>query len=180
MERLHKEIIYMAKKAVSKKNSTSLNPTKNSLKGATREKVVALLNARLADGIDLQLQAKQAHWNVKGPNYIALHELFDEIAGHVKTYVDDLAERAVALGGTAEGTTQAVASKTTLPAYPVAAQKWSTHVERLSGALAAFGKNVRGAIDTAEDLGDAGTADLFTEISRGVDKWTCFVEAHLQ
>ena len=170
----------MAKTAVSKKSTSSLNPTNNSLKPATREKAIALLNARLADAIDLQLQAKQAHWNVKGSNFIGLHELFDDVAEAVEGHADDLAERAVALGGTAAGTTQVVAGGTTLAAYPTGAQKWTTHVERLSAALGAFGKNVREAIDKAEELGDAGTADLFTDISRSIDKYTWFVEAHGQ
>lgn len=171
----------MAKKAVSsKKSQTSLNPTNNSLKAATRQKMVTLLNARLADAIDLQLQSKQAHWNVKGPNFIGLHELFDDLSEAVEKYVDDLAERAVALGGIAAGTSQNVASATTLPEYPTSAQKWSNHVERISTALGTFGKHVRDAIETAEDAGDAGTADLFTDISRDIDKWTWFVEAHNQ
>jgi starvation-inducible DNA-binding protein len=170
----------MARKASTKTSPSTLNSTKNSLKASTRQKVVALLNARLADAIDLRLQAKQAHWNVKGPHFIGLHELFDDIAEGVEKYVDEIAERAVALGGVAAGTTQAVAAATRLPEYPVTAQKWSTHVEGMSTALGAFGKAAREAIDTAEDLGDAGTADLFTDISRDIDKWTWFVEAHGQ
>lgn len=170
----------MAKKAASKKRSTTLNPTKNTMKVETRSKVVALLNARLADTIDLRLQAKQAHWNVKGPNFMGLHELFDMIAEGLTKYVDELAERAVALGGIAAGTSQAVEAGTTLAPYPVTAQKWTEHVERMSSALAAYGTQVREAIDKAEDLSDAGTADLFTDISRDVDKWTWFVEAHNQ
>ncbi len=169
----------MAKKAVSKK-SPSLNPTSNSLRPVTREKVIALLNARLADAIDLQLQAKQAHWNVKGSNFIGLHELFDDVAEAVEGHADELAERAVALGGMVAGTVQAVAGGTTLAAYPTGAQKWTAHVEHLSAALGAFGKNVREAIDKAEEFGDAGTADLFTDISRDIDKYTWFVEAHGQ
>ncbi len=141
---------------------------------------MTLLNARLADAIDLQLQAKQAHWNIKGPNFIALHELFDKLAEDIATYVDELAERAVALGGTAAGTSQAVVQATTLPAYPIDAQTWNTQVDRISTALATFGQAVREASATAEDLGDMDTADLFTEISRGIDKWTWFVEAHNQ
>lgn len=169
----------MAKKAVSpSKTRTSLHPTKNSMDAGTRQKIVTLLNARLADAIDLQLQAKQAHWNVKGPNFIGLHELFDDLAEAIEKYVDDIAERAVALGGTAEGTTQAVAEGTSLAPYPVAAQDWSKHVDRVSSALAAFGARVREAIDTADDLEDKDTADLFTDVSRAVDKWTWFVEAH--
>lgn len=170
----------MARKAASKKSNVSLNPTKNSLKASIRQKVVGLLNARLADAIDLGLQAKQAHWNVKGPNFVGLHELFDQVGEAAEKYADELAERGVELGGTAVGTVQAVASATTLAAYPVAAQKWSVHVDKLSSALAAFGKNVRDAIETADDLGDADTSDLFTDISRDVDKWTWMVEAHNQ
>jgi len=154
--------------------------TRHDLPQETREQMIALLNQHLADTSDLYSQTKQAHWNVKGPNFIGLHELFDKIAEAVEGYVDDIAERAVALGGTAEGTTQAVASKTTLPAYPVGAQKWSNHVEGLSSALATFGSHVREAIGTSDDLGDEVTADLFTAISREVDQYTWFVEAHNQ
>ena len=154
--------------------------TKNDLPEATRVKAVELLNARLADCTDLQTQTKQAHWNVKGPNFIALHELFDEINGEVEDYVDDIAERAVQLGGVVEGTARAVAKRSSLPEYPLNAVDGRSHVEALSSALAAFGKSARKAIDQANDFGDLDTADLFTEVSRGIDKWLWFVEAHLQ
>lgn len=154
--------------------------TKNDLAEGTRGKVITLLNARLADCTDLQTQTKQAHWNVKGPNFIALHELFDKINEEVEDYVDDLAERAVQLGGVAEGTARMVAKKSTLPEYPANAADGRSHVDALSTALAAFGKSARQAITEANDLGDLDTADLFTEISRGIDKWLWFVEAHLQ
>ena len=154
--------------------------TKNDLPEATRVKAVELLNARLADCTDLQTQTKQAHWNVKGPNFIALHELFDEINGEVEDYVDDIAERAVQLGGVAEGTARMVAKRSSLPEYPLNAVDGRSHVEALSSALAAFGKLARKAIDQANDFGDLDTADLFTEVSRGIDKWLWFVEAHLQ
>ncbi len=153
--------------------------TKNDLSEAIRVKAIELLNARLADAIDLQSQTKQAHWNVKGPNFIALHKLFDEINEDVEGYVDDIAERAVQLGGVAEGTVRMAAKKSTLSEYP-AAVDGRGHVEALSSVLAAFGKSVRKAIGDAGDFGDLDTADLFTEISRGVDKWLWFVEAHLQ
>ena len=154
--------------------------TKNDLSEATRVKVVELLNARLADCIDLQTQTKQAHWNVKGPNFIGLHELFDKVNGAVEEYVDEIAERAVQLGGVAEGTARMVAKRTSLTEYPGNTVDGHSHVEALSSALAAFGKSARKAIDQANELGDLDTADLFTEVSRGIDKWLWFVEAHLQ
>ena len=154
--------------------------TKNDLSEPTRVKAVELLNARLADCIDLQTQTKQAHWNVKGPNFIALHELFDKINEEVEDYVDDIAERAVQLGGVAEGTARMVAKRSSLTDYPANAVDGRRHVDALSSALAAFGAMARKAIDQANDLGDLDTADLFTEISRGIDKWLWFVEAHLQ
>jgi starvation-inducible DNA-binding protein len=154
--------------------------TKNDLPEATRAKAIQLLNARLADAIDLQTQTKQAHWNVKGPNFIALHELFDKINEDVEDYVDDIAERAVQLGGVAEGTARAAAKRSALAEYPAGTVDGHAHVEALSSALAAFGKSARKAIDESNDLSDLDTADLFTEISRGADKWLWFVEAHLQ
>jgi starvation-inducible DNA-binding protein len=154
--------------------------TKNDLPEATRVKVIELLNARLADCKDLQTQTKQAHWNVKGPNFIGLHELFDKINEEVDEYVDEIAERAVQLGGVAEGTARVVAKRSSLPEYPLNIADGRSHVEALSSALAAFGKGARKAINETNDLGDLDTADLFTEVSRGIDKWLWFVEAHLQ
>jgi starvation-inducible DNA-binding protein len=154
--------------------------TKNDLAEETRARAVELLNARLADCIDLQTQTKQAHWNVKGPNFIALHELFDQVNEAVEGYVDGIAERAVQLGGAAEGTARVVAQRSSLAEYPAKAADGRGHVEALSSALAAFGKAARQAIEQADDLGDLDSADLFTEVSRGVDKWLWFVEAHLQ
>jgi starvation-inducible DNA-binding protein len=151
--------------------------TKNDLPECIRIKAVELLNARLADAVDLQTQIKQAHWNLKGPQFIALHELFDKINEDVEDYVDDIAERAVQLGGVAEGTARMAAQRSSLGEYPTNAVEGRAHVEALSSALAAFGKSVRKAIDDSNDL---DTADLFTEISRGIDKWLWFVEAHLQ
>ena len=154
--------------------------TKNDLSEATRVKAIELLNARLADCKDLQTQTKQAHWNVKGPHFIGLHELFDKINEDVEDYVDEIAERAVQLGGVAEGTARVVAKRSSLPEYPLNAADGHSHVEALSTALAAFAKSARQAIDQANELRDLDTADLFTEVSRGVDKWLWFVEAHLQ
>jgi len=154
--------------------------TKNDLPEGTRVKMVELLNARLADAIDLQTQMKQAHWNVKGPTFIALHKLFDEVNEDVEEYVDLFAERAVQLGGIAEGTARTIAKRSTLSEYPLNASSGKDHVEAVSSALAAFGKQIRQGIATADQLDDADTADIFTEVSRGVDKWLWFVEAHIQ
>src|SRR5437588_228950 len=109
--------------------------TKNDLPDDTRAKVIELLNARLADAIDLQSQTKQAHWNVKGPNFISLHELFDTINKNAADNVDDLAERIVQLGGVAEGTVRKVAKRTSLNEYPPNAVDGRSHVEALSSAL---------------------------------------------
>ena len=157
-----------------------MNPTKNDLPAEKRASVTQLLNERLADLIDLGLQAKQAHWNVKGATFIALHELFDSVAEETEGFVDDVAERIVALGGIAEGTINAVVKITKLPAYPLNITSGRDHVEALSTALATVGKSVRAAIDRATELGDADTADLLTGVSRDIDKKLWFVEAHLQ
>ena len=154
--------------------------TKNDLSEDVRIKSIELLNARLADVIDLATQIKQAHWNVKGPNFIALHELFDKINEDVEDYVDEIAERAVQLGGVAEGTARIAAKRSSLGEYPRNAVDGRSHVDALSSVLATFGKSARLAINTANDFGDLDTADLFTEISRGIDKWLWFVEAHQQ
>lgn len=140
----------------------------------------ALMNQRLADAVDLQMQAKQAHWNVKGPSFIGLHELFDKIDEAVESYVDLIAERIVQLGGIAEGTVRVSAARSRLDEYPLDIADGMTHVAALSFALATFGRQVRMTISEAEDLDDADTADMFTEISRGIDKWLWFVEAHGQ
>jgi starvation-inducible DNA-binding protein len=157
-----------------------LYTTKNDLPETTRREVIRLLNQRLADSIDLQTQCKQAHWNVKGPTFIALHKLFDEINEEVEEYVDLLAERVVQLGGIAEGTVGVAAERSTLVDYPLGLSTGAEHVAALSDALAMFGRTVRIGIEEMSDLEDAGSADILTEISRGVDKWLWFVEAHQQ
>jgi starvation-inducible DNA-binding protein len=153
--------------------------TRNDLPPATRSQAIELLNARLADAIDLGTQTKHAHWNVKGPNFIALHELFDRIAESVEDQVDTLAERVTALGGTARGTLVAVARGTSLKPYPEDISDGAAHVQALAGVLADFGRKVRAAIDESAKFGDAGTSDLFTGISREADKNLWFLEAHM-
>jgi starvation-inducible DNA-binding protein len=159
---------------------TKLYPTKNDLPEDKRVEVIALLNQRLAEAIDLQTQCKQAHWNVKGPAFIGLHKLFDEVNEDVEEYVDLIAERVVQLGGIAEGTVGAVEGRSTLPDYPLALSTGNEHVAALSDALGAFGRTVRIGIEEMNELEDAGSADMLTEVSRGVDKWLWFVEAHQQ
>jgi starvation-inducible DNA-binding protein len=154
--------------------------TSNDLSSTTRGSVIELLNEHLADAIDLQLQAKQAHWNIKGPNFVGLHELFDKVAAQASEYADEIAERAVALGGVARGTVQVVSRQSQLREYPLEVGDWRAHVGGMQDALATFGRGARKAIDDATALNDADTADLFTEISRGVDKSLWMVEAHLQ
>ena len=161
--------------------------TKNDLPESVRTKSIELLNARLADSIDLQTQCKQAHWNV---NCVRLELLYRVIARAVRqdptrmssefasTGLDRRTGRA--LGGVAEGTARMVAKRTTLSEHPAGLVDGRSHVDAMSSALAAFGKTARKAIDDSAGFGDADTADIFTEVSRGVDKWLWFVEAHLQ
>ncbi|HZO82638.1 MAG TPA: DNA starvation/stationary phase protection protein Dps [Candidatus Binataceae bacterium] len=156
-----------------------MHKTRNDLPEKTRHEVAALLNARLADSVDLMHQAKQAHWNVKGPSFIALHKLFDEIVDEAEEWMDLMAERVVQLGGVAEGSVRIAAKRSTLKEYPLDISAEREHVEAMAAALAAYGKSVRQAIDQADELHDKDTADLFTEVSRGVDKYLWFVEAHL-
>jgi len=145
-----------------------------------RAQLIELLNARLADALDLYTQTKQAHWNVKGTDFIQLHELFDELAGHVLGFVDLVAERATTLGGTALGTARMAAEVSCLPEYPLDAIHGPAHVTALADRFAAFGAQVREAIGTADKLGDADTNDIFVEVSRQVDTDLWFLEAHLQ
>jgi len=161
-------------------DTSRLFPTKNDIPADARSQIADLLNRRLADCIDLQTQCKQAHWNVKGPGFIGLHKLFDDINTDVEEYVDLVAERVVQLGGVAEGTARCVAERSTLREYPLEISSAEDHVDALSSALALFGRACREGIDQLDELGDADGADILTEISRGIDKWLWFVEAHQQ
>ncbi len=154
--------------------------TKNDLPEEARTEAIALLNSRLADALDLQSQCKQAHWNVKGPHFIALHKLFDKVYEASGEYVDLIAERIVQLGGVAEGTVRVAAERSTLIDYPLRLRSGEEHVAALSDALAAFGRNVRIGTDELDELGDPATVDILTEVLRGVDQWLWFVEAHQQ
>jgi starvation-inducible DNA-binding protein len=155
--------------------------TRNDLPAESREKLVELLNARLADTFDLYSQLKQAHWSVRGPDFIQLHELYDAVAESVLAFVDEIAERAASLGGLATGTVRMAAEASTLEEYPLDATSGPDTVNVVADRLAAYGAAVREAIDTADsELGDMDTSDMFTEISRTIDKHLWFVEAHHQ
>lgn len=141
--------------------------------------VIAQLQARLSDALDLPAQLKQAHWNIKGANFHRLHILFDTIFVATEAHVDLLAERIVTLGGTADGRVQTTTRATSLAAYPTDAKVGEQHASAIGRSLADFAASVSVDIEFAAEKGDAGTADLFTEISRGVDKHLWFIEAHL-
>ena len=145
-----------------------------------RAKINKVLNQHLADSFDLLSQVKQAHWNVKGSDFWQLHKLFDEVAERVEEWVDEFAERVTALGGYANGTARMAAASSTLPEFPTDITDGMDYVKAVVARVAAFTNSARAAIDEADKLGDANTADLFTEISRCADKYLYFLEAHLQ
>ncbi len=150
------------------------------LKSNTKTAMIELCNARLADSLDLSLAVKQAHWNLKGPTFIAVHELLDMLRAHLDVHTDTVAERVMQLDGVALGTTQTVGDKTALAAYPTDIKKVADHVGALVERYGALAKSVREAIDTADDAGDAGTADIFTAMSRDLDKDLWFLKSHLE
>lgn len=152
--------------------------TRNTLDETVRIQSVELLNHNLAAAIDLHAQVKQAHWNVRGPGFIAIHELFDRVSTEVEGFSDMLAERAGGLGGTANGTIQTAAAQSYLIAYPLGIADEAQHLFAVAGALAAFGGEIVAAIEKTAAINDATTADLFTEISRGVDQQLWFIESH--
>lgn len=159
---------------------TNLTHTRNSLPQKNRIEAVALLQQRLADSIDLMLQAKQAHWNIKGFHFIALHELFDKVFSDTVTYMDLIAERIVQLGGTANGTLRSAALQTGLPDYPLDFSSSAKHVAQIAHALAFFSEGLRDSLADCERLEDPATADILTQVARGVDVNLWFVEAHEQ
>ena len=148
------------------------------LEDNVRKEMIEILNERLADAVDLATAVKEAHWNVKGTGFIGFHELLDDVADHMRDHADLIAERAVILGGFARGTARVAAEKSTLEAYPLELADITQHAREVSGRLMDFGGKVRAAIDAADEAGDQDTADLFTEVSRVVDKDAWFVGAH--
>jgi starvation-inducible DNA-binding protein len=177
---LHKWTRTMRKTELIVDETTDMYQTENGVSLDRRIELSRLLNQRLATAVDLQMQMKQAHWNVKGPSFIALHELFDKAYEEVEGYVDSIAERIVQFGGIARGTVRASAARSELTDYPAAIADGLSHVEAVARVLSDFGTESRNMIVEATALDDAGTADLFTEISRGIDKLLWFVEAHSQ
>jgi starvation-inducible DNA-binding protein len=157
-----------------------MHQTKTDLRPNTRNVAIELLNARLADVIDVALLTKQAHWNLKGPRFIGIHEMLDGCRTQIDDDVDTMAERVAQLGGTALGTAQVVAPSTTLPPYPTDIYTISGHLAALIDRYGTVANAVRKAIDTADEAGDANTADIFTEASRGLDKALWFLEADIQ
>jgi starvation-inducible DNA-binding protein len=146
----------------------------------TRAQMVELLNERLADAADLYSQTKQAHWNIKGMDFIQLHEFFDDLAEQVLPYVDSIAERATSIGGVALGTARMTAANSTLPEFPDGPYDGKNMVKVLVEIYGRFANSTRAAIDTADKAGDKDTADLFTTISGEMDKHLWFLEAHIQ
>ncbi|MCL4298125.1 MAG: DNA starvation/stationary phase protection protein Dps [Anaerolineae bacterium] len=173
----------MATKTKTQENSrpaVRMIKTSHDLPKETREEMVQLLNQQLADTFDLFSQTKQAHWNVKGPEFYQLHELYDELAGELLGYVDMIAERATALGGAATGTVRMAAQASRLPEFKDSPVGSRESVQLLVERYAGLAQSTRQGIDTADEAGDADTADLLTEVSRGLDKSLWFLEAHIQ
>lgn len=164
----------------STKTKTRFYSSRIDLPKKTRSEVIAILNQSLATTLDLKTQVKQAHWNVKGMNFYSLHLLFDELAGELEGYVDMIAERVTALGGYAMGTARIAAAESILSEYPLDIDNGSDHVVALADRFSVYAKSLRDAIDKTDNLGDADTADLYTEISRTADMRLWFLEAHLQ
>jgi len=154
-----------------------LHKSRNDLKSNTKTIAAALLNARLADAIDLALMTKQAHWNLRGRQFIAVHEMLDGFRTEIDGHVDTMAERVVQLGGVALGTTQTVAHGSTLKAYPIDIVSVENHIAALGERYGNLANSTRAAIDTADEAGDADTADIFTAVSRSLDKALWFLEA---
>lgn len=155
-------------------------PSRIDFSNEKRSEIVGIINGTLATTLDLKTQVKQAHWNVKGMDFYQLHQLFDEIAGELEEYIDMFAERITALGGLAMGTARVAASDSILPEYPYQIINGKDHVMALAERFAIYAKLVRAGIDKTEQLEDADTADLYTEVSRTIDKRLWFLEAHLQ
>src|ERR1700737_4673834 len=152
--------------------------TANTLPEQIRSRAVVLLNRHLAAAIDLHAQVKQAHWNVRGPTFIAIHELFDKVADVVEEYSDKIAERAGTLGGTDEGTAQTATERSFLAASRLGVADEKAHTAAVTAALASFGESARNAIDESDSFRDIDTSDLFTEVSRGIDYQLWLVESH--
>jgi starvation-inducible DNA-binding protein len=158
----------------------TMHATQNDLKSNTKTAVIKLLNARLADAIDLSLLTKQAHWNLKGLQFIGIHEMLDGFRTALDVHTDTVAERIVQLGGTAFGTAHTVAKDSSLTPYPTDIYKIKDHLAALTDRYAKTANAVRAGIDESDEAGDADTADILTAFSRDLDKQLWFLEAHIQ
>jgi len=150
------------------------------LKANTKSAIIEVLNARLADAIDLALITKQAHWNLKGPNFIAVHEMLDPMRASLDEHVDVIAERIAQLDGIALGTSQIVAKASSLDAYPTDIRKVTDHLAALAERYASLANQVRKDIDNTDEAGDADSADILTAFSRDLDKNLWFIKSHLE
>jgi starvation-inducible DNA-binding protein len=166
--------------AAKKADAEPKFPTRNDIPAEKRGKLVSLLNQQLADTFDLMSQTKFAHWNVKGPNFYQLHLLFDQLAEKLEGHVDEIAERATALGGVAMGTARQSAAMSRVPEFPAGTHKGMDVVAALADRFAALGKSVRSAMGEADELDDQDTVDLLTQVSRDLDQSLYFLESHLQ
>lgn len=165
---------------MAKQGKTPIHPTKNTQNENLRRSMIELLQVHLASSIDISYQAKQAHWNVKGHNFYGTHLLFDTLHEQAEGYVDTIAERLTALGGQARGTVHASSEATILDPYPLDLVDSMDHLKRLSDSYAKWGGALKEAVKESDDAGDDLTADLFTEVARGVDKSLYFLESHFQ
>lgn len=156
------------------------NKTRNDTPGNAKAESVAVLNAVLADIIDTTNATRQAHWNVKGSHFYGLHLMFEKFYDMLGEQTDELAERAVQLGGIPDGTTQAVGAKTRIAPYDPNLLDGLEHCRALADRYAQLAHNLREGIDKTDEAGDADTADLLTDVSREVDKALWMLEAHLQ
>lgn len=165
----------MSTKIASIRENT-LGFTLNDTPDVIKKKAVSLLNSFVIDFIDLALITKQAHWNMKGPNFIAVHEMLDRFRDTINEHEDIMAERTVQLGGIAVGTSQAVVDDSTVKAYPINIRSVEEHLKSLAERYAVVANRLRKAISEVED---EDTADIFTAASRELDKMLWFIEAHL-
>lgn len=164
---------------MAKSKPAKLHATRNDLGANAREVSVGVLNAALADTMDLTNAVRMAHWTVRGAQFASLHAMFETFYDQLEAITDDIAERVVQLGGTPDGTTQLVGEKTRLDAYPADLRDGMDHVKALTARYAALAQAVREGIDATDEAGDADTADLLTGFSRTLDKALWMLEAHL-
>lgn len=163
---------------MAKRKSDTRSAVKTDMTSNSKAEVIGLLNEQLAAAIDLALVTKQAHWNIKGAQFIAVHEMLDMFRAELDTHVDTIAERIPQLGGLALGIAQTVASMTPLKPYPTDITRIKDHLAALIERFENVGESAREAIDTADEAGDAGTADILTAYSRSLDKLTWFLQSH--